>query len=127
MQSAIRAVFVGEGSLLAKCADRFRASGHQVVAVVAHDARLQEWAKELGAPVIAPGKGLAQRLDGIAFDYLFSVANLSIISDDVLALPKVMAVNFHDGPLPRYAGLHATNWALLHGETAHGITWHEML
>ncbi|MCA9625268.1 MAG: AMP-binding protein, partial [Myxococcales bacterium] len=34
--------------------------------------------------------------------------------------------NFHDGPLPRYAGLNATSWALLHQESSHGITWHAM-
>ncbi|HEX9858486.1 MAG TPA: MupA/Atu3671 family FMN-dependent luciferase-like monooxygenase, partial [Paracoccaceae bacterium] len=34
------------------------------------------------------------------------------------------AVNFHDGPLPRYAGLNAPVWAILNGEARHGITWH---
>mgnify|MGYP003681959118 CR=1 FL=1 len=34
------------------------------------------------------------------------------------------AVNFHDGPLPRYAGLNAPVWAQINGEQAHGITWH---
>ena len=47
-----------------------------------------------------------------------------MIPADVLALPVRGAINFHDGPLPRYAGLHATSWALLHGERRHGITWH---
>src|SRR6185369_709630 len=37
-----------------------------------------------------------------------------------------LAINFHDGPLPRYAGLNATSWALLAGEKTHGVTWHEM-
>jgi methionyl-tRNA formyltransferase len=45
----------------------------------------------------------------------------------VLALPQKGAINFHDGPLPRYAGLYATSWALLHGEEQHGVSWHTML
>ena len=40
--------------------------------------------------------------------------------------PRVAAVNYHDGPLPRYAGIHATSWALLAGETGHGVSWHAM-
>ena len=61
-----------------------------------------------------------------AFRYLFSIANLSVIPARILALPRLGAINFHDGPLPRYAGLHATTWAILNQETAHGVTWHEM-
>jgi methionyl-tRNA formyltransferase len=38
----------------------------------------------------------------------------------------VAAINFHDGPLPRYAGTNATSWALLAGERQHGVTWHLM-
>jgi methionyl-tRNA formyltransferase len=38
----------------------------------------------------------------------------------------VRAVNFHDGPLPRYAGLNAPVWALLNREPQYGVTWHEM-
>ena len=34
------------------------------------------------------------------------------------------AANFHDSLLPRYAGLNAPAWALLAGETQHGVTWH---
>ena len=41
----------------------------------------------------------------------------------VLALARG-AVNFHDGPLPRYAGLNAPVWAILNGERQHGISWH---
>ncbi|MGC3972487.1 MAG: LLM class flavin-dependent oxidoreductase [Pirellulales bacterium] len=35
-------------------------------------------------------------------------------------------MNFHDGPLPAYAGLNTPVWALLNGETEHAITWHWM-
>ena len=36
------------------------------------------------------------------------------------------AINFHDGPLPGYAGLNVTTWALLAGEREHAVTWHLM-
>jgi amino acid adenylation domain-containing protein len=72
------------------------------------------------------GPDLEESLASLPFDYLFSVANLSIIPDDILALPRLGAINFHDGPLPRYAGLHVTSWALMNREKEHGVTWHEM-
>ena len=42
------------------------------------------------------------------------------------ACPRYKAINYHDGPLPRYAGHYATTWAILNQETVHGITWHSM-
>ena len=60
-----------------------------------------------GLPLIAPGNGLQNRLQGIEFEWILSIANLDIIPDDVLALAARGAVNFHDGPLPAYAGLNA--------------------
>ena len=33
-------------------------------------------------------------------------------------------MNLHDGPLPHYAGLNAPVWAILNGESQHGISWH---
>src|SRR5690606_25547084 len=41
--------------------------------------------------------------------------------------PRIAAINFHDGPLPRYAGMHSTSWALLNQERRHGITWHRVV
>ena len=77
-----------------------------------------------GLRVEAPGAGLAERLAGLQVDWLLSIANLSLIPAAVLALATQGAVNFHDGPLPRYAGLNAPVWAILNGEAQHGITWH---
>jgi len=61
------------------------------------------------------------------FDYLFSITHLAIIKDDVLALPKKMTVNFHDGPLPAYAGLNTPAWALMNQEVRYGISWHKVI
>lgn len=55
---------------------------------------------------------------------MLSIANLRVLPDALLAVGRSGAINFHDGPLPRYAGLHATTWALLAHERTHGVTWH---
>src|SRR5262249_34592257 len=58
------------------------------------------------------------------YDYLFSVVNFHLLKPDLIRTARLLAINYHDGPLPRYAGSHATAWALHNGEREHGITWH---
>ncbi len=130
-QSApLSAVFIGQGTLLVRCAEVFLAAGHRVSAVISSEPRIQDWASARSIPHLAPATDLAgaltRTLAGGAFDYLFSVANMRLVPADFLALPRRGAVNFHDALLPKYAGAHATSWAILNGETVHGVTWHEM-
>ena len=124
--ASFRCYVIGNESLAIQCADILRARGHAVLGIVSSDEGIGKWAQQSGVARIAPGKGLADRLkaNDPEFDWLFSIANLTLIPEDVLALPKKGAINFHDGPLPRYAGLNAPMWAILHGETQHGISWH---
>jgi natural product biosynthesis luciferase-like monooxygenase protein len=117
---------MGAESLLIQCAEILLQRRHQILGVISSRKLIADWAKEKDIPLIEPGPHLADLLSRQPFDYLFSIANLSIIPKEVLALPRKGAVNFHDGPLPRYAGLHATSWALINNEKMHGITWHSM-
>lgn len=119
-------VIVGEGTLPIRCAALLRERGHTVACVVADDPALQAWAREHGITVELPGSDLGERLSQREFDYLFSVVNYRILAPALLALPRRFAVNYHDALLPRYAGLHASSWAILHGEREHGVTWHVM-
>ena len=43
-----------------------------------------------------------------------------------MARARHLAINFHDGPLPRRGGLNAPAWALMEGSRHHGVTWHEI-
>ncbi|WP_084513974.1 MupA/Atu3671 family FMN-dependent luciferase-like monooxygenase, partial [Salipiger mucosus] len=116
-------VVIGNESLLVQCGERLLAAGHAIRAVVTRNADVAAWATGRGLAVVAPGTDLAARLPQ-AFDWLLSIANLDMIPREVLSLPAKGAVNFHDGPLPRHAGLNAPVWALIEGETRHGVTWH---
>ncbi|NEX46819.1 MupA/Atu3671 family FMN-dependent luciferase-like monooxygenase [Pseudotabrizicola algicola] len=120
------AILIGNESLTQACGAAWLARGHRLVAVVTRDAAVRTWAQGAGLRVEAPGAGLAARLAGASCDWLLSVANLSLVPASVRALATRGAINFHDGPLPRYAGLNAPVWALLAGEAQHGITWHLM-
>ena len=77
-------------------------------------------------PYVAPTDNVVGFMSRVAFDYLISVVNPSVLPKEILALPRKLGVNFHDALLPQYAGTHATTWALINGEQTHGVTWHEM-
>ncbi|MEH6521671.1 MupA/Atu3671 family FMN-dependent luciferase-like monooxygenase [Sulfitobacter sp.] len=116
-------VILGDQSLTIACADMIVAGGHTVAALVSTDADVRNWAEAKGISVFEKPVNLVDA--GLpAFDWLLSIANLRIIPDDVLALPAKGAVNFHDGPLPRYAGLNTPAWAIINGEAQHGVSWH---
>ncbi|HYN05182.1 MAG TPA: formyltransferase family protein, partial [Vicinamibacteria bacterium] len=119
-------VLVGEGTLLAGCGDILLGLGQRVAAVVTGEPAIERWASEKGIPTRTSDSGLASVLRGLDFDHLASIAHLSMIPAETLGLVRGLAVNFHDGPLPRYAGLNVTSWAILGRETTHGVTWHEM-
>ncbi|MBV9493302.1 MAG: amino acid adenylation domain-containing protein [Acidobacteria bacterium] len=126
-------VVVGDAGVTVRCLDILRSRGHLVRGIVTEDGRVAAWGAERGVPVLlhrerAPLFAAAVRAlagDG-EIDFLFSIHNLRIFSPELLALPRAIAINFHDAPLPRYGGLHATTWAIARGETRHGITWHRM-
>ncbi len=124
--SKFRCVMMGAESLLIACAESVLQRGHDICAIVTRNEQIRQWALQRDMRVFARSKELPQALAQTPFEYLFSIGNLSIVPDEVLALPTQYAVNFHDGPLPRYAGLYATAWALMRGEREHGITFHIM-
>ncbi len=115
-------ILIGNESLLTHCGQMLQDKGHRIDTVVTRDDDVRSWAVEKGINTTHPGAGLAGRL--APCDWVLSIANLSLVHDDVLALAGKGAVNFHDGPLPSYAGLNTPVWAILNGETQHGITWH---
>ncbi|AXT36321.1 LLM class flavin-dependent oxidoreductase [Phaeobacter sp. LSS9] len=112
-------IVLGNKSLLVACADTLLARSHRIAAVVTKDAEIRQWAADKGLTVLED----ARDFDG-SVDWLLSIANLEIIPDSVLARARKGGVNFHDGPLPRYAGLNTPNWALIEGAEGYGITWH---
>ncbi|MBY6113879.1 LLM class flavin-dependent oxidoreductase [Mameliella alba] len=120
---AFSCVVWGNESLLVQCAEMALARGNKITCVVTENTDVRRWAEGRGLYVQVPGGDLAACLPG-GFDWLLSIANLTIIPDAVLALPTKGTVNFHDGPLPRHAGLNAPVWALIEGEARHGVTWH---
>ncbi len=83
-------------------------------------------AREAGVPVAQPEsvntpEGLAQ-LKAFAPDLLVVAAYGQILSKDVIAVPKLGAINVHASLLPKYRGASPVAHAILNGETRTGVT-----
>ncbi len=127
MSTPFSAWVIGNESLVVQCSEILLARGHRILGVATSDAAITTWAGERRLPVVPPGKQLGSAIRAGSpepFEWLLSIANLTIVQDDALSLPTKGTINFHDGPLPKYAGLNAPSWALLNGENRHGISWH---
>ena len=119
-------VLFGNQSLLVQCAEKILAAGHSVSAVVTRSEDISRWATDKSIRTFEPGDSLQSKLSQLNFDWLLSISYLSVIPEDILSLPSKGAVNFHDGPLPSYAGLNAPVWARINQASSHEISWHFM-
>lgn len=115
---------IGDESLAVHCALAARDAGDEVVALATRAPAVRDEAAGSGLTVVEPDR-LADVLSAGSVDVLFSIANERVLPDDVIGA-VAHAVNFHDGPLPAYAGLGVTTWAIHAGEPAHGVSWHRM-
>lgn len=113
-------VVFGATALAARCIEFILERKHSIVAILTEDPWLREWASKQNLPV----KEILE--EGEGFDCLLSIANPLIIPKWILEKSKTLSINYHDSPLPAYAGVYATSWALLNREKIHGITWHEI-
>lgn len=120
-----RVAIIGDASLAAQCIDLAIERGFSVSVVATDHAQVRARSDERGIPTVSAQGDLSSALDQFDFDVLFSIANLRVLPASVLDQAAI-SVNFHDGPLPDYAGLNVPTWALLDGRSEHAVTWHLM-
>jgi amino acid adenylation domain-containing protein len=113
-------LLVGESTLLLRCAETLAGRGHTVAAIVTPDEAIRGGARAY--------RSLPEALGGMDDrpDVLFSIVNRAILRPQDIAFARHAAINYHDSPLPAYAGVNAPSWAILQGESSHGVTWHLM-
>ena len=109
------------------------ALGHKLVALVTSGKRspdfigaVQTMAPDIDVMITQRPRRLARLLSGLEFDVLLCVVFPLRLPADVLALPRLGAVNMHPSTLPAYRGTMTPNWHLLNGETQIGLTLHRM-
>jgi len=112
---------VGEGKLAAHCIEILTKNGFKIQKVISID----DWLLAEYANISQQGDVLiSDKIELQPVDYIFSINNSIVLKKDFIGLAKKLAINYHDAPLPRYAGMYASNWALLNNEKTHGISWH---
>ena len=137
MKARLRVLLIAEEAAGVQTLRMLAGSPHEVVAVMTRGAG----AASLGATVagvasrlgyrlwpahLARDKAFADTIRREQVDLLLNVHTLYVWPSEVVTAPRIGSFNLHPGPLPRYAGLNAPNWAIYHGESAHAVTVHWM-
>lgn len=120
-----RAFLLGQGAMPVLCAELLLQAGFSIKGLHGPDDKLADWARRRnGLRFFADFDHFKTSACSIDYEFLFSIVNFRILDAEILRTPRVLAINYHDGPLPRYAGSHAAAWALRNKEGSHGVTWH---
>lgn len=120
-----RVILLGEQSLLTQCGELLIAKGFEISVVVSKNSSIQDWCNKNSIQFVQEFSLLKDKYSEHSVDFVMSITNLKMLPEWLIKLGK-QAINFHDGPLPKYAGLNAPVWAILNDEAEHGVTWHEM-
>ncbi len=112
----------------------------EIAAVVTHadDPAEGDWfesvtdlASASRVPVLTPRSpnepDVIERLRALVPDMVLSVWYRRLLGPELLALPRIAALNLHGSLLPAYRGRAPSNWVLVNGESRTGVTLHHMV
>ena len=123
----------------ARALEALLARDEQVVAVVTHadDPSEGDWfdsaadvARTHRLPLFTPASPnlpvIVETLRALEPDVILSVWYRRLLGADLLAVPRIAALNLHGSLLPAYRGRAPVNWVLVNGERRTGVTLHHM-
>lgn len=91
---------------------------------------IENHARAHGVPVLpfesVNGKDFKKWLKEHNIDLVVSIAASELFDEELLELPPMGCINFHNAPLPRYRGMLPNFWQMYHGEEVSTLTVHEM-
>jgi len=138
MTPSYRIVFMGTPEFAVPALKNLYRSGHRVLQVVTQPDRpkgrgkavvfppVKEAAMELGCPIIQPQSVRTQdfcdvmtRLDP---DIFVVAAYGHVLPQQILAIPRLGAINIHASLLPKYRGAAPIQWAVINREVETGVT-----
>jgi methionyl-tRNA formyltransferase len=134
---SLRLVFMGTGSYALPTFQGLYETDHAVVGLVTQPDRtgrghhthrnpLKELAIENGTSVLQPPQANAdeslEQLREFKPDLFVVAAYGQILSADLLAIPRLGAINLHASLLPKYRGAAPIQYAMICGETETGVT-----
>jgi len=89
-----------------------------------------ETARAAGIPCFEPARAgdprFMEEMEALRPDLFVAVGYMLKLGPKLLAVPRIVAANFHASLLPAYRGKHPVFWALRNGEPECGLTVHEM-
>ncbi|HYT77333.1 MAG TPA: methionyl-tRNA formyltransferase, partial [Vicinamibacterales bacterium] len=134
----MRIVFFGTPAFAVPALEALAGSRHPVVAVVSQPDRPRGRGQQLqptptkvfatsrGIPVLQPAKirddAFLQQMHELAPDLGVVVAFGRILSDALIAIPRLGMINVHASVLPRYRGAAPIQRAVLAGDAETGVT-----
>jgi len=77
---------------------------------------------EIYQPEAANAGESIEFLKTLSPDLFIVIAYGQILSQEILSIPKIFAINVHASNLPKYRGAAPINWAIINGERITGIT-----
>lgn len=135
---ALRVVFFGTPDFAVPSLDALLRSSHGVIGVVTRpdrprgrgqkttDAPVKVRARDAGLPILQPERlrdpAFLTALAGLKADLGVVAAYGKILTDEVLATPRLGLVNVHASLLPKYRGAAPVHRAVIAGEPETGIT-----
>src|SRR5438132_5988831 len=136
--ASLRVIFFGTPAFAVPSLEVLRASRHRIVAVVTQpdrprgrghkttDAPIKAMAIAASLPILQPARltdpGFVSALAGLNADLGVVAAYGRILTDAVLAVPRLGMVNVHASLLPRYRGAAPVHRAIMAGEAETGVT-----
>ena len=131
-------VFLGSATFAIPTLSNLLSSSHKVICVVTQPDRLKGRGLALSStevkkiakvnklkiyqPENINDRESEEFLRGLNPDIFIVVAFGQILSQNILAIPKILCLNLHASLLPKYRGAAPINWALIRGETQTGIS-----
>ncbi len=87
---------------------------------------VKQCARQHRIPVFQPEdisqKSFLEDIASLRSDLFVVIAYGKILSNELLAIPRLFSVNVHASLLPRYRGAAPVNWALIRGEQETGVS-----
>ena len=87
-------------------------------------------ARERGYPTIdaddVNDPGVVEAISRLRPTLVLSVYFDQLIGEALIGIPPGGCLNLHPSALPKYRGVNPVFWAILHGESEIGVTFHEM-
>jgi len=124
--SKFTCVLIGGQSLIIQCAKLLIENKHAILTILSDDPAVHDWGKQHNIKTINFNQENLKTVEQLDFDFLFSIANLKLLPVTIIQQANKLAINFHDGPLPDYAGINVPTWAIINHEHTHAISWHTM-